>query len=144
MDVPENMVHMTLSRTVPNLMANYLVDFSQNALDELESTISEVLAFKETDHSLLAGWTLYMCVWNAQNIGPPVVVPGPASRSRTEMVALRFPVTLFSKSFVLYYSVSVADRIWPHCRSVGINVSCMESTYLQKMPNTSCTQYIVC
>jgi hypothetical protein len=82
---PEIMFRMTFSSTV----LNYLVEFSQDELDELAHIMPEELAFKETDHSLLAGRTLRMCVWDAQNIELPVVVPVPASR--TKLVALHFP-----------------------------------------------------
>jgi hypothetical protein len=116
MAVPESMVRMTFSSTVPK----YLIEFSQDELDELAS--------KETDHSLLAGRTLQMCVWDAQNIEPPVVDPNPASRTElVELVALHFPYTLSGKTFVRYYSAEVAERIWSHFQNVaalfGINVS---------------------
>jgi hypothetical protein len=75
--------------------------------------MSAELAFKETDHSLLAGQTLQMCVWDAQNIEPPVVDPNPASRTElVELVALHFPFSLFGNTFVRYYSAAVAGRIW--------------------------------
>jgi hypothetical protein len=124
MAVPESMVRMTFSSTEPE----YLVEFSQDELDELAHIMPAELAFKETDHSLLAGRTLQMCVWDAQNIEPPVVDPNPTSTiGLVELVALHFPFTLFGKTFVRYYSAAVAERIWDHCQNAaalfGIDVS---------------------
>ncbi len=115
---------MTFSSTVPE----YLVEFSQDEFDELAQKMPAELAFKETDHSLLAGQTLQMCVWDAQNIEPPVGDQNPASRTElVELVALQFPFTLFGKAFVRYYSAAVAERTWSDCQNVaapfGINVS---------------------
>jgi hypothetical protein len=129
MAVPESMVRMTFSSTVPE----YLVEFSQDELDELAHIMPAELAFKETDHFLLAGRTLQMCVWDAQNIEPPVVDPNPTSTiGLVELVALHFPFTLFGKTFVRYYSAAVAVRIWDHCQNVaalfGIDVVSAEDT----------------
>jgi hypothetical protein len=95
----ENMVPVKFSSTIPK----YLIEFSQDELDELAHIVPEELVFKETYHSLLAGRTLRMCVWNTRNIGPPIIVPGPAST--TELVTLHFPLTLCGKTFVRYTSM---------------------------------------
>ncbi len=112
---------MTFCGTVPT----YRVEFTQDELDELANVMPAELAFKETDHSLLAGRTLQMCVWDAQDIESPDVNPDPASR--TELVAIHFPFTLFGETFVQYYSAAVAEGIWSHCQNVaalfGIDVS---------------------
>ena len=122
MEVPENMCRLTVLGEFP-LRAEY----SRQVLNELEHFMPADLLFKDTDHSLIActGRTLSMCTWHAHNIGPPDIIPGPAST--TEVFALYFPCVLFEKPFVRYYSVEVADMIWSYCQNVavayGINVS---------------------
>jgi hypothetical protein len=104
MAVPESMVRMTFSSTVPE----YLVEFSQDELDELAHIMPAELAFKVTDYSLLAGRTLQMCVWDAQNIEPPVIDPNPASRTGlVELVALHF---LFTLSVKLSFDTTVRRK----------------------------------
>ena len=53
MAVPESMVRMTFSSTEPE----YLVEFSQDELDELAHIMPAELAFKETDHSFPSRWS---------------------------------------------------------------------------------------
>ena len=90
MDVPEHMCRMIFRGKL-----SFLAEFPRHVLNELEHLMPEELFFKGTDHSIIActGRTLRMCTWHAHNIGPPHIIPGPAST--TELFALHFPYELF-------------------------------------------------
>ena len=102
MDVPEHMCRMIFRGKL-----SFLAEFPRHVLNELEHFMPEELFFKGTDHSIIActGWTLRMCTWHAHNIGPPDIIPGPASTAEVFALHFKFPCTLLIK-------LSLGTTVW--------------------------------
>ena len=105
-----------------NIRLQYRAEFSADVLKELHQMLPYPADFymTETDHSLLAGRTVPMRIWNVQ--GVRVEQPGETtgnSGSSTTLFALEFPCTILNVPLVRYYSELVGNNIGQYCHALA-------------------------